>query len=203
MAEKSIFKKQGIFGGSDATSNVPSQIETVLEHVIQPTQKVEIPTSTDVNTPVNTQENYDITQNAVDVVKLMQKGLRPIGDIKKSIPTSDVLKKLLADENLNSINDEIFNVSTIINEIKKILQFKEMELDVTECYLGLQIRTNPTVYGLVEGKTTEGSIKSVINTDTTILMLRKTIININYMYNGLFNILKVLQTKMKILDKNM
>jgi len=206
---KSIFKKQGIFGNPSqdqptqevdkSNSTEPPIISNVEEKFTETEVKSNIQNDEVPMIEINSES--EITNDIVQVVKDMQKGLRGLDEIKKSIPASDKLKELLDGDNLEDVNKNMFIVSNTINEIKRILQYKDMELEVLECYMSLQIRNNPVAYGLMDGKTTENSIKCVICNNVNVLTLRRTILNINYMLNGLVNILNVLKTKMRINNK--
>lgn len=203
---KSIFKKQGIFGESQqaidnptpSIQNAPVDQQTIIDTVIPTTINDEMDNMQMDTDQKDTNPEKEITINVVNVVKDMQKGLRGMDEIKKSIPTPEKLKDLLDGTNLDDVNKAIFSVSNIINEIKRILQYKEMELEVLECYLGLEIRNNPVSYGLMDGKTTENSIKSVICNNLNVLTLRRTILNMNYMYIGVINISNVLKKKLSV-----
>lgn len=199
--KKSIFNKKGIFGATKSEGALTQPVEAIIEQepIVNTTPNIK-----EKEIPMETENTYndqnDTTTTIVNVVKEMQKGLKSLDDIKKVIPTPDKLKELLENTNFDDINKTIFTLSNTINETKRILQYKEMELDVLECYMSLQIRTNPLAYGLLDGKTTENSIKCVISNNLDVLLLRKIILNINYMLNGIVNISKVLQTKIKILN---
>ena len=175
-----VFDKKGVFGEDGQTS--VSQQQGSEE---KPAEQVQEQAAT---TPT-------VQETSLDSIRSMISKCKPIAEIMKGIPIGDELKSLLETISEDEINEKIYKVSTAINDTKKLVQLVEMESEVFESELSLNIRFNPISYGFADGKITENSIKATINNNINAIKLRKNVINYNYVHNGLFNVLKILQAK--------